>query len=61
MERSNSIDTRFELYQNDNGEFRGKLVRADGSTIIDARESYNARPRPSQDSAEETRKPGAFE
>jgi uncharacterized protein YegP (UPF0339 family) len=32
------MDERFEIYQNDNGEFRGRLVRANGENVVDARE-----------------------
>jgi uncharacterized protein YegP (UPF0339 family) len=34
----NSIDTRFEIYQNQTGEYRGRLVRANGQTVVDSRE-----------------------
>ncbi len=36
------MEAEFELYENNNGEYRGRLVRADGQTIVDSREYYKA-------------------
>ena len=37
------MEEKFEIYQNDNGEFRGRLIRANGETVTDPREHSEIR------------------